>query len=342
MVLIENFSKDLYKSFQAKLNPDPKNLGFDEICPTAAMMAFQLNVAAWQLYVNTTGIYSSNHLLTYHRRILISASPHPKVPRWPLKRAQPAFSNSEESKCASGLRLTMRPAYHQRLLPTELIMRDLQNPDLHRHRKDDDDEDSKLWSLIVATSPRLSITPFSSSSSEPEAFLMTGTPEFECQPDLRPTRQALIFQSRLRSRIIYQGKGNSFLLSSIVITIQMLSANRFNNHKAAPPGRSLLHNRSSSRVHPEANLPSSDNLDSKPFADPDNWLFRAYQENRAFTVSNLRFNVRVTYSVKDSALKLLLVPRSVSGVGPSTGVQGRHHGYKRMSSRLQGSGGHAG
>ncbi len=321
ILLVENFAKDFYKSLQAKLNLDPQNPGFDEICPTAAMMAFQLNVAAWQLYVNTTDISPSNHLLTYPRCVLNLAAP--QVPCWPAKRQHAAFSNFEESKHAPGLRLTMRPAYHQRLLPIELIMEDFHNPDLHRRTKEaDDEESSQSWSLVAPHSPRLSITSLSSCSELEPPRMMTGTPVFECttRPAANPASLDIPVTSRKQDlvfSIIYQGKGDEFLLSSIVITIRMLNLNGFTNSTAASknpqPGRSSPPTHASSSVDLDANPPPPNDPSPTPSADSDNWLFKTYEENRAFMVSNIRFNVRVTYSVKDSALKLLLVPRTMSG-----------------------------
>ena len=270
ILLMENFAIDLYNSLNTALGTS-----FQEICPTSAMMAFQLNSPAWQLLTNVSGLppMASSHFLSYPpKNIHPLHLAGPNLPHWPQKRALPSTSDLKAQDLGPALKLSVLPAYTKRLLPASLFT---DEPNLSSDQASDFhlDTDSRSSSNSShCTAPRI---------HQPRWSLATtggGVPRFECtvRPaadpgsldiPLTPRRQDLVFS------IIFRGGANTFLLESIVVSIPLLGS-----------------------------------------SDTKDWLMAAPPRGgRAFMVSNLRFNAALAFSDQQATLKITILPRSTKG-----------------------------
>ncbi|KAK6499504.1 hypothetical protein TWF506_004134 [Arthrobotrys conoides] len=294
------FAQDLYDTLTTSMNQLHENW-FTEVCPSSAMMAYQLNDPCWQLKIEIPEKpavlpFTLSHTFPPEFPIVTLQRPGPPVP---LESAP--HLTFEDRASAPPLKLSSGLPRFKRLIPSEIYNTTEELPVLISAPGT---PSSPAEMILTPTSPSFSEIEFltAESSTDDFIFVAAGPPEFKYRVapastpkattiPMLPEEQDLIFS------IVYQSSAFDYELSSVTITIPM--------------------------SHP-----------TKPS------LTKAYRGPGATMLSNLRFYVRALYSTENNALQLVLLPRSTKKVVKVTDVKDMSfmlsrvlvQGYKKVTS----------
>ncbi|KAF3208014.1 hypothetical protein TWF192_003200 [Orbilia oligospora] len=275
------FVQDLYDTLNTSMNRLHTDW-FTEVCPSAAMMAYQLNDPCWQLEIHVPEPPAEPPFTLSHTF-------PPEFPVVTLERPEPLVAlesaphlTFEDRATAPPLKLTSSLPHFKRLIPAEIYNTTEELPVL---LSAPGTPSSPAEMILTPTSPSFSEIDFLTSESPTDDFIFVaaGPPEFKYKVapasspksttiPILPEEQDLIFS------IVYQSSAFDYELSSVTITIPM--------------------------SHP-----------TKPS------LTKAYRGPGATMLSNLRFYVRALYSTENNALQLVLLPRSTRKVVRVTDIK---------------------
>ncbi|KAK6338563.1 hypothetical protein TWF730_002626 [Orbilia blumenaviensis] len=278
---VKPFAQDLYNTMTTSMNQLHENW-FTEVCPSAAMMAYQLNDPCWQLKIDLPkrediAPFTVSH--TFPPNFPVITLQRPAPPAALESAPHPTF---EDRSSAPPLKLNGGLPRFKRLIPAEIYNTNEELPIL---LSAPGTPSSPAEIILTPTSPAFSDIEFTSHDSGDDSFIWVaaGPPEFKYRVapasnpkatmiNMLPEEQDLVFS------IVYQNSAFDYELSSVTITIPM--------------------------AHP-----------TKPS------LTKAYRGPGAVMLSNLRFYVRALYSTENNALQLILLPRSTRKVVKVTDVK---------------------
>ncbi|KAK6510288.1 hypothetical protein TWF481_005005 [Arthrobotrys musiformis] len=268
------FVQDLYDTLTTSMNRLHEDW-FTETCPSAAMMAYQLNDPCWQLKIEVPehpeiAPFTLSQTFPPNFPLVTSEQPSP-----PTALESAPHVTFDERASAPPLKLTGSLPRFKRLIPAEIYNA---TEDLPILLSAPGTPSSPAEMILTPTSPTFPDAEFitNEASVDDYIFVAAGPPEFKYRVapastpkanviPMLPDEQDLIFS------IVYQNSAFDFELASVTITIPM--------------------------SHP-----------TKPS------LTKSYRGPGAVMLSNLRFYVRALYSTENNALQLVILPRSTRRV----------------------------
>ena len=290
LLLVEKLAADVFTTVKAEMNA--KHDGwFKEICPTSAMTGIQLNSPAWQLRIAklcaslnaaSVKIHEISPCLGYKSARALTQPPYIKRHEDKVV-ASSQLSSQQGSR--HGLKIRQNPPHFRRVCIA---------PPENDHDPDCDDSEISSGSPILT----------------PESLSVISSPELLPQPDTPTT------STQPHARQHHPG-ANDTTVPTYMISIFSAASTKTSSIPMIPERQDMIFSIIYDRHGPTWSLTGfTISIPIGPITDTKRKNLTSTIPSSsaiAVMVSNLRFNVRTSYSQTENKLKLEAKPRSRSG-----------------------------